>query len=951
MEQKRFTDAFSNGGATAASTLLPRQPNYTCAKVQEALDHLASIDPIELCNEAKVEHCRATRDLRSCGRYVQSVLNSCGHASLCEECSQRCDVCPICRIPLPKDGNRLRLRLYYECIEACLISKRCDDRLQDKEDGDKELIADVQRLYSLFDVALENNLSSLICHYVTDVCMDESAVSSDPVIAFLLDEVVVKDWCKRTFKNIVTDLQAMYNLTVHKLKESLSLLLKFSVKLAGLVNVLDVLESSFKGSLSAKLHDLHHLQENVLKTKQHMEVITWCTRHQFLENVRSRHPTIASWRTQVRERKSAAIRRAWPDSVPNSAAESSRTDNSTLFIEEALSNLDTELGHIDDPSEELQIALLQKDGGYSFLRSKLEGLAGLYPFESMRAAIDVLFLRGSSDLVLSKQAILLYYLFDRHWTIPEDQWRDVVDDFAATFCITRHSLLESFVFYLLDDHTDEALQEACRLLPEISGLTVHPKVAKVLLERQNPDAALMVLRWSGRDEAQLVSLEEAVTTVRVRVECGLLTEAFMYQRAVCMKVKIKKLGDESFRNASGETEDEHWTWTQWVEVMVTEICCLCIRRNLVDRMIELPWNSHEEKHLHKCLLDFATDDPLSTMGSLLVVFYLQRYRYIEAYEVDLKLVNIEQDYISQSSAGEEILVRMRSRSHWRSALVEKSIELLPDVLQQQLKNGKLCENGVLPSNAGGFPANSNDTREQGPIVTSLLVPPVISSSVQGMDNAMTSPLHSTLNSSSKVGGSVSFQANYGNFGASIPLKGFFNEAEKGQRPDSGLRKNFRFDDISPAIRNTGIATSPIRELKSSSSQKPRSIHGQNGSLNKVHSRSSCLKRAIANPVTSLRSNLGMLMDSAEESSVLGKLAFSDTTDVPQMRHLNESMDISWSHGERGLSVKRVDANGGPRWRSDDSSEDEERQNQDRTAVTATSTRNTRGARRGRVLGR
>ena len=123
-------------------------------------------------------------------------------------------------------------------------------------------------------------------------------------------------------------------------------------------------------------------------------------------NVRSRHGPIASWRSEVRERKSAAIRRAWPDSVPNSAAVSSRTDNSTLFIEEALSNLDTEWGHIDDPGEELQIALLQKDGGSSFLRSKLEGLAALYPFESMRAAIDVLFLRGSSDLVVSKQAIV-----------------------------------------------------------------------------------------------------------------------------------------------------------------------------------------------------------------------------------------------------------------------------------------------------------------------------------------------------------------------------------------------------------------------------------------------------------------------------------------------------------------------------------------------------------------
>lgn len=37
--------------------------------------------------------------------------------------------------------------------------------------------------------------------------MDETAVSSDPVVAMLLDEVVVKDWCKRTFKNIIAELQ------------------------------------------------------------------------------------------------------------------------------------------------------------------------------------------------------------------------------------------------------------------------------------------------------------------------------------------------------------------------------------------------------------------------------------------------------------------------------------------------------------------------------------------------------------------------------------------------------------------------------------------------------------------------------------------------------------------------------------------------------------------------
>lgn len=42
--------------------------------------------------------------------------------------------------------------------------------------------------------------------------------------------------------------------------------------------------------------------------------------------------------------------------------------------------------------------------------------------------------------------------------MPDENWRHIVDDFAATFSISRHSLLESLTFYLLDDQTDEALQ-------------------------------------------------------------------------------------------------------------------------------------------------------------------------------------------------------------------------------------------------------------------------------------------------------------------------------------------------------------------------------------------------------------------------------------------------------------------------------------------------------------
>lgn len=138
---------------------------------QKVLIRLASIDLSELRNEAKVECCRATRDLRSCGRDVQYVLSSCGHASLCAECSQRCDICPICRIPIAKNKNNLQLRLYYECIEAGLISSRGSERFEEVEDGENQLTADVQRLYSFFDIAMENNLVSLVCHCILLLCL------------------------------------------------------------------------------------------------------------------------------------------------------------------------------------------------------------------------------------------------------------------------------------------------------------------------------------------------------------------------------------------------------------------------------------------------------------------------------------------------------------------------------------------------------------------------------------------------------------------------------------------------------------------------------------------------------------------------------------------------------------------------------------------------------------
>ncbi|KAL0740150.1 hypothetical protein Bca4012_081663 [Brassica carinata] len=881
----------TNGSASAyaaRSIKLPQQPDYTSKPVQEALMHLASINLRDLCNEAKVERCRATRDLTRCGRSVHYVLNACGHASLCRECCERFDLCPICRSQLTRAGDRLRLRLYYECVEAGLISPTHED------EDEHQLSADVHRLYSLFDVAMNNSLISV------------AAVSSDPVIAFLLDEVVVKDWVKRTFRRILAELQEIYRLETKEMQAWLDKLLKCSKQVAGICSVLEVMESAFKGSVSPQLHDVEKLRENIGKTKQHLDIMIWCIRHGFLEDVRSRYSNFTSWKALVLERKSNAIKRAWPDAVDQSS--DCNIQGASLFIEDALENLESEPEYSHDIGADLDVGCLQNDGR-SFLRTKIEGTSGSYPFDNLRTAADILFLHGSSDLVVAKQAIFLYYLFDRHWTTPEKYWKHIIDDFAATFGITRHSLLESFVFYLLDDPSEEALQEACRTLPEICGPETYPKVAQVLLERENPETALMVLRWSGRDGvSELVSIGEAVTAVRVRVECGLLSEAFTYQRALCLKVKENELKNGAVKHVSGDRDS--LSWTEWMEILVNEFCCLSIRRNVVDRIIELPWNPDEEKYLHRCLLDSATDDPSSAVGSLLVVFYLQRYRYIQAYQVDLRLQGIEEAFLSENRIGEEVMSRMQSQSHWRKELVDKSIDVLPVIQQQQVRSGQFSEMEDASESACEA-STSTDLPEakQSSI-------PVATDSVflrRAKDAGAREPLTNNASSPfqpSRLIGSASTDISHGKL---------FTSTDRGQKSEGrSITKTLKFGEVS----------TPFKDLN-----RARGNSQLKGKRTKETSPETNVDRFMENNMSSpyLTANSPVTMKPRSKhlngSAKKPESTFFGARMQPNREHpthLDDPMDMSSSlkNNNNVLATESRNRSGGLRWRSDEASDEE-----------------------------
>ncbi|CAL4927208.1 unnamed protein product [Urochloa decumbens] len=919
----------------------PRHPpKYGSAAVQNALEQLACIDLIELCKEARIEHCRATRDLSSCGRYVHHVLNSCGHASLCAECSQRCDVCPICRSPIPDKGNRVRPRLYSRCIDAGLISKKHDERFQEKEDHDNSVNTDVERLHSLFDVALQNNLTSLICHYITDVCLDENAVSSDPLLAFLLDEVVIKDWCKRAVNALISEIGMIYRSGLETMQSKLSQLQKFAAQLAGIYSVLEVMIASFTEAVSAHVNDLHQLIENTSKTKQHLEAMIWCIRHRFLQDIYSRYNDYTSWSSDVIERKASAEERKWPEFLDKGSGDN-EANQGTLFIEQALQNLGIEQSYRNE-EEEAAITCLQNEQSPSMFCSTITAdhfSLNRYPFKNLREAVDVLFLHGASDMVIAKQAILLYYLFDRHWTRPDSEWRYLVDDFAATFGITSRTLLECLVFCLLDDHSSKALEEACSLLPKISSKETHPKIAQVLLERHRPDMAMVVLKCTGHDSFSateniekdaISSLSEAVTGLRVRIEYGHLTEAFMYHRSYCSRVKEQRAADMTHAKDVVRS-----SWIYHVKVMMTEFCTICIERNLVDKMIDLPWDSEEEKHLHKSLFDSAHEMPTKPCGSLLVVYYLRHYRYLEAYEVDRSLQRFEQKKLESTT--EEIASKIRTIAQWRENLVAKCLDMLPEVQRENVKAINSGEQSQFARTAQISSPVSHVVKSQSPAIE-------LSSSFTPVLQNKSSHHSKNIKASTDSGGLI--RSSHSEFGRKVPSvlqsravpqgtpafnmrstaggifpsvgqnveSPFFRGAKdtSSRKGEAGFKKGIKpVDDALPTFFNLSSGDTPMKDYRTSllktEVNKSTSFQGKDSvGRGEFHFGSHAEKPLILNGTGVIQNGLPKISVSA---------GFREDYKLPTENILSFSKKSS---GDEAAASKGVS-----RWRSDESSEDED----------------------------
>ncbi|CAI7921801.1 unnamed protein product, partial [Closterium sp. NIES-54] len=298
-----------------------------------------------------------------------------------------------------------------------------------------------------------------------------------------------------------------------------------------------------------------------------------------------------------------------------------------------------------------------------------------------------------SPLLLFPQ--FLYYLIDRFYqggqSEGQQRWRGMVEDFGASMDVGDGHVVETMVMVMVDECTEEGLKEACSLIPHLISLSspssssssssappIHPRIARVLIERGKPEPALQILRACSPGPAIFqacstpgsatpvfpnlaVPLEEAVTALRVLIENRLLTEAFLYLRAYCKQLSIndpsspQPLADApdsadaadgsdatvSAAVGSADNEAAKSAYTEAVDVLVSELFWLAVRHQAVPEVLAFPWRGREGAVLQCCLLTRTAQQPEGACGTLLVLFHVERARYKAALSAHKQVWAIE----------------------------------------------------------------------------------------------------------------------------------------------------------------------------------------------------------------------------------------------------------------------------------------------------------------------
>ncbi|KAK9824980.1 hypothetical protein WJX81_002675 [Elliptochloris bilobata] len=413
---------------------------------------------------------------------------------------------------------------------------------------------DVARLHALFDVALGHGLGSLVVDYVVEVCSDRFYTSSDALEAYLLDGECVKKWAAGALVQVhswlSTGLVRPGGVDVGALRSQLGRTNSIVLVLRALAAPVPAPPAAAPPAAAAAEAPHGGDLEDALRLQQCLQVLDWCAAVQLSDAWAARR-----WRSEPEWRAAVSQRRGAAHPLPT-------------FLQR----------------------LLQRLG--------LVGSAAFsYPPASLEKAVAGVFLSGGAGEATwqDKLALLLYLLSDAG--IAD------LEAFRLGFSVPPAQLAEWHAAALVDQAlagpTERAsLDTACLLLPGAATAGTPFLFVEALAKLGRPEEALAVLR----------ALEEAETALQIRLDCGLITEAFLEARRCCDHVPAEQRGPHT-------------------RALVRRLAEWAQRARMVHEVIQLPLNALEEQAMCGWMEEQAAAG--GRAAHALPVFYLLRGRIAE----------------------------------------------------------------------------------------------------------------------------------------------------------------------------------------------------------------------------------------------------------------------------------------------------------------------------------